>query len=404
MNKPLLPPAPPFASYLPALGPLVLIFFLNFTSRILISPLGVPIQNDLGASAAAVGSLFFYTAIGAAISMISSSLVTSRLSHRRTILLSTFALAGPLLFAAGSDSVGGLAASCFCLGLVAGVYVPSGMALVTTIAPPAHWGKALAVHELAPTTGFVLAPVLAELALAFSGWRLVLVIQAVLTTGAALIFLARGRGGEFTGRAPDLALLSRVVRRPAFAILVLVIGLAMGATMAPYGMLPLYLVHEHGYLRPQANQLLALSRFSGVPMVFLAGFLADRLGTRTTMALSLAAMGLLTVGLGLGRGNLLLAAVLLQPLVSVCFFPAGYATIAQLFEPELRSLAMSLVSPLAVAMGLGLIPYGIGILADAGHFSAAFVSLGIAVLASLAVLSRLERHTPARLDTERCRN
>ena len=105
MNKPLLPPAPPFASYLPALGPLVLIFFLNFTSRILISPLGVPIQNDLGASAAAVGSLFFYTAIGAAISMISSSLVTSRLSHRRTILLSTFALAGPLLFAAGSDSV-----------------------------------------------------------------------------------------------------------------------------------------------------------------------------------------------------------------------------------------------------------------------------------------------------------
>lgn len=391
MNTPHTAPVASFASCLPALGPLVFIFFLNFTSRMLISPLGVPIQRELGASAAAMGSLFFFTAAGTSLSMLSSSFVTSRLSHRATILASAFALAVPLLFASSSDSVGGLALSYFCLGLAAGVYVPSGMVLVTSLVPATHWGKALAVHELAPNMGFVLAPILAELALAFGSWRVMLVIQAVLTTGAAFLFLTRGRGGEFTGRAPDLTRVARVVRRPAFLILVVVLGLAMGASVGPYGMLPLYLVDMHGYVRSEANQLLALSRVSAVPMVFFAGFIADRLGTRLTMILSTVAVGLLTVGLGLGRGGFLLAMVLLQPPLSVCVFPAGYATIAQLFEPEIRSLAMSMISPLAVALGLGLIPYLIGVVADAGHFGAAFVAVGLAVLASLFVLLRLER-------------
>ena len=41
---------------------------------------------------------------------------------------------------------------------------------------------------------------------------------------------------------------------------------AVGTTLGPYTMLPLALVHEHGFARAEANQLLALSRISGVFM------------------------------------------------------------------------------------------------------------------------------------------
>lgn len=60
---------------------------------------------------------------------------------------------GPL--AQGLYSLG---AVCLGLGLAAGLYLPSGVAALTSFVRPRDWGKAVAMHEIAPNGGMVLAP------------------------------------------------------------------------------------------------------------------------------------------------------------------------------------------------------------------------------------------------------
>lgn len=90
-------------SFLSQLGPLLFlvgIFFLNFISRIVLSPLLPTVEKDLRIGHEEAGSLFFIISFGYCIALLGSSFVSSRLTHRRTIILSTIALGGALLLSA----------------------------------------------------------------------------------------------------------------------------------------------------------------------------------------------------------------------------------------------------------------------------------------------------------------
>jgi NNP family nitrate/nitrite transporter-like MFS transporter len=76
-------------------------------------------------------------------------------------------------------------------------------------------------------------------------------------------------------------------------------------------------------------------------------------------------------------------ALILQAGAGVCIFPLCFAVMAMVTTPQIRPVAVSVVVPLAHFLGSGLVPFGIGILAETGRFNLGFMLLGGFTLLSL---------------------
>ena len=365
------------------LGPLLFltaIFFLGFLSRIILAPLMPTIEKDLALSHSEAGSLFLFISAGYFVSLVSSGFISSRLMHRRTIMMSAAAVGMALFGTSLCVGLWGVRLGLFTLGLAAGLYLPSGMATLTSIVDSRHWGKAIAIHELAPNLSFVAAPLVAEALLPWFSWRGILAFLGGASLLLAFAFARFRRGGDFPGEAPTFSALKSLFCEPSFLIMIVLFSLAIGASLGIYAMLPLYLTTEQAMDRNLANTLIALSRFSGLVMAFIAGWATDRIGPRLTIWIIFLLTGLSTVFIGVFSGTWLIVIVFLQPTLAVCFFPAGFAALSTIGPESSRNVAVSFTVPLAFLIGGGAIPAGIGIMADAGAFSLGIVLVGILIL------------------------
>jgi NNP family nitrate/nitrite transporter-like MFS transporter len=385
-------------SFRSQVGPILLltgIFFINFLARIILAPLLPNIEKDLGLGHGESGSLFLLISIGYCISLLGSGFVASRLKHRRTIILSAAAIGIAFLGIAFSGSQSGIRFGLILLGLAAGLYIPSGISTLTSLVSPNQWGKALAIHELAPNVSTLAAPLLSEALLQWFSWRGTLALLGTASIMFGFAFARFGRGGEFPGESPSVASFRTILTIPAFWIITVLFGLAISGSVGVYAMLPLYLVTERGIDRYWANTLVALSRISGIGMAFLAGWATDRFGPRRVMAVVFLLTGLMTVLLGAVKGYWVVLIVFLQPMLAVCFFPAGLAALSCIGPSSSRNVAVSLTIPFGFLLGAGAIPTGIGIMGDSGSFALGFALVGGLILGgfTLSLLLKLpEEH------------
>ena len=362
---------------------LALIFSLNFMARIILSPLMPTVEKDLGIGHGEAGSLFLLISVGFFPVLLGSGYFSSRLTHKKTIILSSTALGMALLAVSLSRSLWGIRLGLIFLGMGAGLYLPSGIATLTSLVTPRHWGKALAIHELAPNLSFIAAPLVAEACLGWFSWRGVIALLGGASLLVGMVFARFGRGGEFTGEAPSLSSFRILLSDSNFRIMVVLFSLAVGASMGIFAMLPLYLVSERGMDQNDANTLIALSRISGLGMAFISGWATDRLGPKQTLICVFLITGLATVMLGIAHGSWMIVTIFIQPALAVCFFPAGFAALSFIGPPEVRNLAVSLSIPVAFLFGAGVIPIGVGIMGDAGSFALGIVLVGVSILAGL---------------------
>jgi len=377
-----------FRSSLGRLSLLTMLFFMNFMARIVQAPLMPAIEKDLHITHAEAGSLFFILSIGYFITLMGSGFVSARITHRLTMVLSIACAGIALLVTAASESLWGIRVGLFLTGLCTGLYLPSAIAAITGFVSPRHWGKAIAVHEVAPNLAFVLAPLFAEALLAFYSWKTVL---AILGSGAVLsgaIFLRFGRVGAFAGEAPNLRSMGALGRQSSYWLMILLFGLGISGSLGIYTMLPLFLVSAHGHERDFANTLLALSRIPGVLAAFGSGWFTDRIGPQRTMLLILVLNGLLTMMLGIAPKAWLPYLVFIQPALAVCFFPAGFAAISQAAPAGARNIAVSMTTPFAFMIGAGAVPALIGWSSDVHSFAAGFLIVGGLIVAG-GLMSRL---------------
>ncbi|GAB7023851.1 MFS transporter [Salidesulfovibrio brasiliensis] len=367
------------------------LFLLNFLGRIIFGPLMPVIREELGLTHAQAGSIFLMIGVGNAAGLLCNGLVSRRLGHRRTVALCSLLVGLASLLVSTSTDFSGIRLLTLLLGFVSGIYLPSGVASVTVLTRKKDWGKAMAVHELAPNIAFVAAPLLAEAAVLAGDWRDAFRLLGALQIVVGLLFFLRGKGADFPGipLSPKSAL--PILRRPLFWLFALLFSIAVGASIGPYSMLTLYLVTDHGMDRVAANQLLAAARVAGIVIPFAAGWITDRLGGRAAVGLYLALVGAATVFLGLTSGPALKAAVLIQPALSVLFYPPAFALLSATFQAEERSLAVSLLTPISASIGLGLTPTVLGWLGDHGHFGLGFAGQGCLLLAALFLLPMLPR-------------
>lgn len=366
---------------------LVIIFFLNFTSRVVLSPLLPILEPELGMGHGKAGSLFLLIQTGYCVGLLVSGFISWRLNHRRTILLSSLSLGIVLLGTARSTSLSALRVGLVLIGTTAGLYLPSGIATITREVRQEHWGKALALHELAPNLGYIAAPLLAEALLRVLPWHGVLGVMGALSVAVGMCYMAMGRGGRHHPEPPRVRWMALLLGDPALWVTAMLFAVSIGAGLGFYTMMPLFLVEEVGLEREAANLIAGLCRVPGVAVVFLAGVVTDRIGHRRALTLFLAATGTFTILLGLLHGRLVTPLLIFaQAAAAVCFFPVGFSMIALIFPAGLRGLAVSLVTVIGSLLGAGAIPAGIGYLAELASFSAALCLLGLLMLSMLPLL------------------
>lgn len=364
---------------------LTALFFLNFIARILLAPFLPTIERDLGITHSGAGFFFFLVSAGYLVALTGSGFLSARLTHRRTITLSCASVGIVLLALSAADSLWAIRAGLVCLGLATGLYMPSAIATITSLVPSSHWGKAIAIHETAPTLAFVAAPLAADLFLHFSSWRAALGLLGAVSVIVAVLFHRYGRGGEFSGEPPSFGALRALLGQPAAWMIALLFGLGVSSTLGIFSMLPLYLVSERRMEQSWVNTLVALSRISGPFMALVAGWISDRLGPRRTIAGSFLLTGLATLLLGPSPTAWLVPILFLQSALAVCFFPAGFAALAAIAPARSRHVAVSFTVPAGFLLGGGAIPAFVGFMGDAGSFGLGFTLVGSLILAGAAL-------------------
>jgi len=369
---------------------LVGIFYVNFICRVAIAPLLPVIKLDLGLGLTKASSLFLLMASGYCIGLFVSGFVTARLSHHRTILLSAGMMGIAMLALSQTASLGAIYLSLMIAGLAAGLYLPSGIAIITDLVSKEHWGKALAIHELAPNLGFVTAPLLVEAFLRFCSWRGVLALMGSCSILTGLIFLFYGRGGDFKGEAPRLRAMQNLLGEPVFWMMTALFSAAIGASFGAYSMMPLFLVSERGMSRELANTLLSLARGIGFLTLFLSGWITDRAGHKQVIVLFVSMTGVLVLLIGvIHHPRIVPWLVILQASSAVCTFPAGFAMMSSHLPPSMRNLGVSLVIMIGYFLGGGLCPLGMGYIAELFSFSWSFVLLGLFCLSMVPLLLKI---------------
>jgi NNP family nitrate/nitrite transporter-like MFS transporter len=366
-----------------AITPLLLltsIFFINFLARIVLAPLMPSVESDLAISHAEAGSLFLAISLGYFFSLLGSGFISSRLTHKQTIILSALTLGLALISTSLCSALWSMRLGVFMLGIAAGPYLPSAIATLTTLFKSRQWGRAIAIHELAPNLSFVLAPLICEAVLSWYSWRAVFKVLGIGALLVSLVFARFGRGGEFHGESLGYASFRNLLSKPVFWVMVVLFSLGISSTLGIYAMLPLYLVTEHGLTRNWANTLIALSRVAGIGVTLAGGWATDRFGPKRVLRIVFILTGLMTIFMGLAPTSWITAAVFLQPIMAVCFFPAGLAALSLVSSSKERSIAVSLTVPLAFMVGGGVTPTLIGFIGDVNSFGSGIALVGGAIL------------------------
>lgn len=363
---------------------LVGIFYLTFVARVALAPLLPVIQKDLGLGLGEAGSLFLFIAVGYGVGLLGSGLVSSALNHRRAIILSSIMVGGAMLAISQSVSANQMHAGLVLVGLSAGFYLPSGIATLTELVSKEHWGKAMAIHELAPNLGFITAPLLSEALLKIFSWRGALAVLGIFSIIMGVLYLLWGQGGKNRGEPPRFRSIQQIIQSPSFWIMATMFMVSIGASIGVYTMMPLFLVNEIGMARGWANTLIGFSRIFGIIILFFAGAITDRIGPRQAMTLFLIITGVFTLLLGSLPGPVTTPVLLfLQAASAACLFPVGFTILALSFPAALRSMAVSLILFLGFILGGGVVPSGLGYWAESFSFSSGLSLLGLLFLALL---------------------
>ena len=370
------------------------LFFLTFVGRIIFGPMMPIIEQDLGFSHGQAGTLFLMIAGGQFIGQVFSGLLSSRINHRGSLMVSISLLGLCLLGFSIIQSVTSMRIFLFMTGLAGGLHLPSAIATITAEVRPSDWGKALGIHQTAPPLSFTSAPLIAAALVIWFSWRTILVGLGMVSLITVAAYWRYGCGGLFPGKLPSPVIVKTILRKGSFWIMVALFAMAMGATAGLFSMMPLFLVNERSMDFSTANTLVGLSQMSGLFMAFCGGWIADRCGQKATIAALLFLAGICTVLIGSLQGIWMRVFIFLQPALITAFYPAAFSAVSRIAPPSMRSVSTALAPSTAFLIGGGLIPTLIGYAGEVSSFALGISLVGCFIMAGplLVIFLRLGQY------------
>ena len=372
-----------FRSSLPIVVLLTGMFFLNFITRTVMAPLLVHLEQAFAINHTTATGLLLYQSVGFSISLFFSGIIASYLQHKKVIAVSVIASGSALVLLSFATGLWSARAGFALVGAATGLYLASGIAMLSSVTEKKDWGKAIAVHELAPNLAFVVSPLLIEAALLVTNWQGAIRLTGMLCLLGGLLFVAFARGGDFTGIRPTGRTYPALLGCKAVWAFAAITTLASILETSPYNVMPLFLVDERNMSTASANTLLAMSRAATPLLPLLGGWLVDRFHFRYVLYVCLAASGIVMAGISFAHGSVLTVLLVLQAGLPALMFPAVFAALGNAFAPAQQSLVLSLTMPAIALFSTGIVPLFLGFCGDTVGFGVGFMVIGASCMATL---------------------
>lgn len=179
------------------------------------------------------------------------------------------------------------------MGLFAGLYHPSGIAMLSGRTEAQQRGRAIATHSVGGTVGFFIAPILGGVIATVMGWQttfMLLCVPALLSIPLAIIYLPRGDSRIMKKSITNTISRAGVSWRPVItmAIMAITMEIVTGSAVAFYA---LFLVDIQGFTLGAAMMWIGLLRGGGIVGGLLGGYFADRWGRRQSVVTAFFASG-----------------------------------------------------------------------------------------------------------------
>jgi len=361
------------------------LWYLNFSTRTIFSPILPLIEDSLLLSHGKAGGLFISLSIGYSLALLATGRLTLAWGYRRTVAIGFWGVSLVFFGFQFAESYVSFHLLFFLLGIATGTYIPSILPIITETYESRNWGKAIGFHDSAASFSIFSIPILMVYGLQFFSYKIPLLLLGIVSLIFPLFFWKVSvepkkeppqKGESYTG----------LFKKRTIWIMILFWILSSASSMGVYSILPLYLIKERGIDFDLANNLLGISRAGGMAVPILIGFLVDRYGYRTILFLSLLMTGLSTIALSLSSPlSLIFISLTLQAVLSLGFFPVALATISKLAPLSSRSMVLGVIMSVGVGFGMGVTPFLLGLTADHFNFRVGIFWLG--VLTSLSSLS-----------------
>jgi predicted MFS family arabinose efflux permease len=363
-----------------ALALLTLLYVANFVDRQLIGILGQPIKQELGLSDAQLGMLgglafaLFYTTLGIPIARIAER-------RSRVAVIGVSVAIWSVMTALGGLARGfpHLLAARLGVGIGEAGYVPAAQSLIADLYPRERRATALSIFSLGIPAGMLIGAIAGGWLAQSLGWRTAFValglpglILALLVT-TTLREPARGSQDQqpFAERIAFRAIIAILLRSPAF------IHMAAGASIASvagYGLTSFAVpVLIRTFNLPLAQAATGYGLVAGTAIglgIGLGGWLSDKMRAPGAVAAGGALVAAIGFPLMLAAGDPRLFGLLaFLPLAGAhLYFGPTYGVTVNSVGPAARATAIAILVMAMNAIGLGLGPWGVGLLSD--HFAA----------------------------------
>ena len=157
------------------------LWFLNFSTRTIFSPILPLIEDSLSLSHGAAGGLFTSLSIGYSLTLLIAGRFASIWGYKRTVF---FGFMGTGLVLIGFQWVENYIAFhilFFLLGFATGSYLPSILPIITETYDYKHWGKTIGFHDSAASFSLLSIPILVAFGLDTLSWRNLLLILGIIS-------------------------------------------------------------------------------------------------------------------------------------------------------------------------------------------------------------------------------
>lgn len=373
----------PFAPFLPFLPFLILISFtsfLNILARTIFPPLTPYICDEMNLCHADTGNLFFIMSVGFAITLFLSQFLSSRISHKMTVIFSILATGFALALTSYSNDFQFFRLAIFAVGLCSGFFIPSAVAMIRETVASEHMGKAFGIFATAQSVAFILGPMIVKNLIGVFTWKDILNGFGLASSLISVILFFIFKQGKNKGIPIGFTFIRNVFSWPSFWILMVLLCAANGLNIGIYNMAPDYFQRHNLMDKDIVYKLIVIARVLSIFAAIFAGVMADRFGLKRSMVIVFIVCGVLTTLIGTVNPSSSLLLFTLQSPVAVCLMPLIHFAISTIVAPEKNAAIVSVIAPFGFLMGAGVVPQLLGFFGDFNLYAQGFILFGFSAI------------------------